>query len=137
MVFRTRVKYNGIHYPAGVDVPIPVEELDEYQATEEQTVKAEEPVQKPSTELTLKSCEGRKSGETYITVDPPLASGNRYKYKVAVDVSLPAIGQNLRTWTTWNGSSNIAAETGKKICIAEVDADYKAVRAGITTVTAR
>ena len=52
-------------------------------------------------------------------------------------MKLPAYNQNLRTWSTWDGTSEITATTGKEICIAEVDADYRAVKAGIATVTSK
>lgn len=87
--------------------------------------------------LTVSSAAGSTTGTTAITVTPALTSGNSYKYKVATDVAFPSYGQNLRTWSTWDGTSNITAATGKEICIAEVDADYKALKAGITTVTAK
>ena len=76
-------------------------------------------------------------GKTAITVSPELTSGNSYKYKVDTDMKLPAYNQNLRTWSTWDGTSEITATTGKEICIAEVDADYRAVKAGIATVTSK
>lgn len=142
MVFKTRVKYNGVHYPAGADVPITAEELDEYVSNPvvvEKPVEKVEPVKAVSTDgnLVVRSFASAKKGETAITVEPTLESGNKYKYKVAVDISLPTAGQNLRTWTSWNGENSIPAELGKKICIAEVDSEYKAVRSGIATVTAK
>lgn len=87
--------------------------------------------------LTVSSAAGTAVGDTAITVSPALTSGNSYKYKVATDVTFPTYGQNLRSWTTWDGTSDITAATGKEICVAEVDGDYKAVKAGITTVTAK
>ena len=87
--------------------------------------------------LTVSSAAGTAVGDTAITVSPALTSGNSYKYKVATDVTFPTYGQNLRSWTTWDGTSDISAATGKEICVAEVDGDYKAVKAGITTVTAK
>lgn len=86
--------------------------------------------------LTVTSQAGTASGDTAISVSPSLASGNSYRYKVATDAKLPAYGQDLRTWASWDGSSDITAATGKEICVAEVDAYYKAVKAGIATVTA-
>ena len=86
---------------------------------------------------TRSSAAGTAVGDTAITVSPALTSGNSYKYKVATDVTFPTYGQNLRSWTTWDGTSDITAATGKEICVAEVDGDYKAVKAGITTVTAK
>lgn len=86
--------------------------------------------------LTVSSSAGTASGDTAITVSPALTSGNSYKYKVADDVTLPAYGQSVRNWTSWDGSSDITAATGKEICIVECDANYKAIKGGVATVTA-
>jgi hypothetical protein len=83
------------------------------------------------------SASATTSGKTAISVSPALTSGNSYKYKVDTDMKLPAYNQNLRTWSTWDGTSEITATTGKELCIAEVDADYRAVKAGIATVTSK
>ena len=40
------------------------------------------------------------------------------------------------TWTAWDGSSDITAETGKVITIVECDSAYHAVKAGNAVVTA-
>lgn len=77
------------------------------------------------------------SGNTKITVTPALTSGNSYKYKVADNAKLPAYGQSVKTWTAWDGTSEIAAATGKEICVVECDAQYRAVKGGIATVTAK
>lgn len=87
--------------------------------------------------LSVTSIAGTASGDTKITVSPALTSGNEYRYKVATDAKLPAYGQDLRTWTAWDGTSDITAATGKEICIAECDPYHKAVKAGIATVTAK
>ncbi|MCI8632513.1 MAG: hypothetical protein HFE64_03390 [Lachnospiraceae bacterium] len=87
--------------------------------------------------LTVTSVAGTNSGDTKITVSPALTSGNSYKYKVADNATLPAAGQNVRTWTNWDGSADITAATGKEIVIVECDADYKAVKGGVATVTAK
>lgn len=86
--------------------------------------------------LTVTSSAGTASGDTAITVSPELTSGNSYRYKVATDVKYPLPGQRLTTWTAWDGTSDITAATGKEICIAEVDAELRCVKSGITTVTA-
>lgn len=78
-------------------------------------------------------------GDTAITVSGySLGTGETYKYKIA-DTTAPAVvyGQNLKSWTTWDGTSDITAATGKKITIAAVDANYRAQAAGNTTVTAK
>ena len=77
--------------------------------------------------LTVTSAAGTATGDTKITVNPAKeTSGNVYKYKVGV-----------RTWSTWDGKSDITAATGKKITVVEADATYKAQKAGNATVTAK
>lgn len=88
-------------------------------------------------ELTVTSAAGTASGDTVITVSPALEEGHSYKYKVGADVTAPAYGAFVRNYTTWDGTSDIAAATGKKIVIIECDADYLAVKAGIATVVAK
>lgn len=86
--------------------------------------------------LTVTSVAGTASGDTAITVSPALTSGNSYRYKVATNATMPAYGQSVKTWTAWDGTSDITAATGKEIVIVECDAGYKAIKAGIATVTA-
>lgn len=88
-------------------------------------------------ELIVTSAAGTASGDTAITVSPELEEGHSYKYKVGTDVNAPAYGAFVRNYTTWDGESDIAAATGKKIVVIECDADYLAVKAGIATVTAK
>ena len=77
------------------------------------------------------------SGKTKLTVSPALASGNSYKYKVADNAVLPAAGQSVKGWTAWNGTDEITAATGKEICVVECDSAYRAIKAGVATVTAK
>lgn len=77
------------------------------------------------------------SGKTKLTVSPALTSGNSYKYKVADNAVLPAAGQSVKGWTAWNGTDEIAAATGKEICVVECDSAYRALKAGVATVTAK
>lgn len=77
------------------------------------------------------------SGKTKITVSPALTSGNSYKYKVADNAVLPAAGQSVKGWTAWNGIDEITAATGKEICVVECDSAYRALKAGVATVTAK
>lgn len=88
-------------------------------------------------ELTVSSVAGTASGDTKITVSPTLASGNSYKYKVGDSAQIVAHGKNVQTWTAWDGSSDITAETGKVITIVECDSAYHAVKAGSVAVTAK
>lgn len=77
------------------------------------------------------------SGKTKLTISPALTSGNSYKYKVADNAVLPAAGQSVKGWTAWNGTDEITAATGKEICVVECDSAYRAIKAGVATVTAK
>lgn len=77
------------------------------------------------------------SGKTKLTVSPALTSGNSYKYKVADNAVLPAAGQSVKGWTAWNGTDEITAATGEEICVVECDSAYRALKAGVATVTAK
>lgn len=90
-------------------------------------------------ELTVQSSAGTAAGDTAITVSGyTLKAGEKYKYKVATGTA-PAVvsGQDLSSWTTWDGTSDITAATDKKITVAVVDASNFAVAAGSATVTAQ
>ena len=69
-----------------------------------------------------------------LTVAPELTSGNSYKYKIADVAQAVTYGKNVQTWTAWDGTSDISAETGKVITLVECDSSYKAVKAGSVTV---
>ena len=77
------------------------------------------------------------TGFTKITVSPSKDSNNSYKYKVADDCKLPPYLGNVKTYATWDGTSEIEAQTGKEIMIIECDPNYRAVKAGITKVVAK
>lgn len=87
--------------------------------------------------LTVDSIAGTATGDTKVTVSPAKASGNAYKYKVGDSATAVTYGQNVQTWTAWDGSADITAATGKVITIVECDSSYKAVKAGNATVTAK
>lgn len=90
-------------------------------------------------ELTVNSVAGTSaSGKTKITVSPSLSAGNSYKYKTASSVTVPEFGADCKTgYIAWDGVSEIAATTGNKILIVEVDANNKAVKAGSATVASK
>lgn len=88
-------------------------------------------------ELTVTSVAGTASGTTALTVSPAKATGNVYKYKVATSATAVTAGQNVSSWSVWDGTSDITAETGKVITLVEASADYKAIKAGTVTVTAK
>lgn len=88
--------------------------------------------------LTVNSVAGTESGDTKITVNPAKENANNvYKYKVGASETSVTYGQNLRNWSTWDGKSDITAETGQKITVVECDGTYKALNAGSANVTAR
>lgn len=87
--------------------------------------------------LTVTSVEGATIGTTKVTVTPALTSGNVYMYKTASTVTAPLLNDDCTSYTVWNGTSDITAVTGNKICIVEVDSSYRAKKAGIATVTSK
>lgn len=87
--------------------------------------------------LTVTSSAGTNSGDTKLTVTPAKASGNAYKYKVADGATAVTYGQNVQTWTAWDGTADITAQTGKVVTVVECDSGYKAMKAGNATVTAK
>lgn len=87
--------------------------------------------------LTVTSAAGTNSGDTKITVEPSKTDGNSYKYKVGDSETNVTYGQNVKTWTAWDGTADITAATGKTITVVECDANYIALKAGSATVTAQ
>lgn len=88
--------------------------------------------------LTVTSAAGTSSGNTKITVSPAKANaGNVYKYKVGSAAETVTYGQNVKTWTAWDGTSDITAASDQKITVVEASSDYKALKAGNATVTAK
>ena len=88
--------------------------------------------------MTVASAEGSEAGKTAITVTENLGAGNVYKYKVAANPTVPAVGDTCSSgWTNWNGSAEIAAESGKTIVIVEVNAENKAVKIGTVTAVSK
>ena len=87
--------------------------------------------------LTVTSAAGTATGDTKVTISPEKAEGNSYKYKVAEAAVEVKYGQSVKSWTAWDGSKDITAETGKKITVVECDAEFRAVKAGAATVAAK
>lgn len=88
--------------------------------------------------LTVNSVEGSASGKTKVTVAPSkVASTNSYKYKAASSATAVTGGQNVQTWTAWDGSSEITATNGQVITVVECDANYKAVKVGSATIVSK
>lgn len=88
-------------------------------------------------EITVNSVAGSTSGKTKITTDYTLGTGDSYVYKVTDDVIVVTLGASTASgWTSWDGSADITAATGKIITVA-VSNDSKVAAAGYTTVTAK
>lgn len=87
--------------------------------------------------LTVQSAAGTAVGATKLTVTPALTSGNSYKYKVSDEETTVEARQNVRVWKSWDGKSDIVAESGKHIIVAECDKSYEVLKAGSATVTAK
>ena len=103
------------------------------------TVVAKQEEVEPEPELILlnvSSAEGTNVGFTVITVNENTLEGDN-KYVYSATEILPTYNQDLSTWTAWNGTDEIEAATGTKICIAEVTSANLAVKAGVVTVTAK
>lgn len=86
--------------------------------------------------LTLASEAGTNSGDTKITVTETLGSGNKYLYKVGTSVASVEYDEALTGWSSWNGSADITAATGKILTLVEATSDNKVRKAGTVTVTA-
>ena len=88
--------------------------------------------------LTVTSAAGSTTGATKLTVSPAKEKAtNVYKYKAGTTAPTVTYGQNLRTWSTWDGESDLTIATGQKVTVAECDSTYKALNAGNATVTAK
>ncbi len=86
--------------------------------------------------LMVTSAAGTATGATKLSVSPAKEDATDvYKYK-AGEVAV-SYGQNVKSWTAWDGESDINAVTGSKITIVEADADFKAMKSGVVTVTAK
>lgn len=88
--------------------------------------------------LTVTSAAGTSSGNTKITVSHAKANAdNVYKYNVGSAAETVTYGQNVKTWTAWDGTSEITAANSQEITVVEASSDYKALKAGNATVTAK
>jgi hypothetical protein len=91
-------------------------------------------------DLEVTSVAGATTGKTKVTASPMLTSGDSYMYKTAATVTLPLVYDVCNVaagFTAWDGTIDIVATTGNKILIVEVDADFKAMKAGSVTVTSK
>ena len=87
--------------------------------------------------LTVASVAGTASGDTKITVSESKGAGNVYKIMIDLEAATVALDQDVSSWTTWNGTADITAASGKIITVVEASSDGKALKAGSATVVAR
>ena len=82
--------------------------------------------------LTVTSEEGSEAGMTKISVSPQLASLNGvYKYKInSSAATVVTYGMDVKTWTRWDGVSEIETTNGYHVTVVEADENFKAVRSG-------
>lgn len=84
--------------------------------------------------LTLTSLPGATVGTTAVTVENG-ETGASYRYRIGGN--FPAAGEDLSTWTAWDGTSDITATDGTKLFVASVDSDNKAIACGSVIVNAK
>lgn len=85
--------------------------------------------------LNVVSEEGTAAGTTKLTVSPGKGSSNIYKYKLSESAVDVFYGQNVKTWSVWNGTDDITASAGQTVTVVEADASYGAIKVGSATVT--
>lgn len=89
-------------------------------------------------EITVNSAAGASSGKTAITYSGyEKGASDVLKYKVTDDVIVVNAGDSVSGWTTWDGSADITAATGKILTLVVADSDGKALAGGHATVTAK
>lgn len=84
--------------------------------------------------LTLTSAEGSGLAKTIITVSPSLEEGDQYRYKLGGNVTMPAKNQDVSSWTAWDGTSEITADSGDILTMVECTSNDRAVKAGSVEV---
>lgn len=93
-----------------------------------------------SSAMTVGSAVGTNVGETTITTNHSLASGQHYVYKVGTNSTAPTITYPDYTWTEWDGSSKINVGTsnnGNKITVAVVNNSNVVVKYGSATLVVK
>ncbi len=84
--------------------------------------------------LTASTVVGSATGKQVVTVDEGLSGmHNTYKIKVAASATDVTYGMDVKSWTKWDGVSEIDAAAAKVITIVECDGNYKAVASGTVT----
>lgn len=93
--------------------------------------------------LTVTSAAGTNVGETALTTENSLGSGQKYVYKVGTATAAPAVAYHDEpdySWTEWDGSSAInvgASANGKKATIAVINSLGQVIKAGNVTLAVK
>lgn len=87
-------------------------------------------------QMTVTSVAGESEGKTAITTGTTAGGSESYVYQTGYGLSIPSQNRVLAgtAWTAWDGDDEITADTGMDIVVAIVDAESKAVHAGMTKV---
>lgn len=90
-------------------------------------------------EMSVVSAAGSTTGYTAITVGTSAGASQTYVYQTGTGLRVPNQNAVLNgsAWTSWDGDDEISASTGMDIVVAIIDAEHKAVHAGIATVVAK
>lgn len=89
-------------------------------------------------DLTVQSAAGTDSGTTALTITPAKEKAtNVYKYKLGASAETVTYGQNVKSWSVWDGHRDINATAGQKITVVEADSTFKAQNAGNATVSVK
>jgi len=75
------------------------------------------------------TCEEGSAGKTAVSVAEELGAGNSFVYSIGG--AIPTYGQDVSSYTAWNGEAEIAAAEGDIIIVVEADANKKAINAGM------
>lgn len=87
-------------------------------------------------QINVTSVAGSTNGKTKITTDYTLGTGESYVYKVTDDPILVKKGDSTSAWSSWDGSADITAATGKIITVA-VSKSSAVTAAGNAVVVAK
>ena len=87
-------------------------------------------------QMAVTSVAGSATDNTAITTSVTAGAGESYVYQTGYGLTIPAYNTVLAgtAWTAWDGDDEIEAETGMDIVVAIIDAENKAVHAGLAKV---
>ena len=86
--------------------------------------------------LNVTSTAGSEKGKTKLAVKEQLMSPkNCWKYKDAASATSVTYGMDVKSWSKWDGESEIVSTAAHHITLVECDQNYKAVRSGDVAVT--